>query len=321
MAGGIELGLGAASVALAVAGLLTATDRRRRITRLATFTGGYLVIELLTLARLGATWALRSGRSPEWYDRANLKSLEWAVNAVVAVARRSVGFTIAIEHALPGAAPGSVKAHDSLSAPGPVLVLARHGGLGDSLAVVWLLIRHGRRPKVVLKEALAWDPLIDVALSRLGACFLHPGSPERAEQIATLARGLGPRDALVIFPEGGNWTPRRRWRAIRHLVRGGHRPEARAALLMDHVLPPHPAGVLACLGARPDLRTVVVAHAGLDGLTDPRAVWRALPLDRPLTIRWWPTAPPPEGDDERREWLTAEWAIVDEWVDVRADTR
>jgi hypothetical protein len=29
-----------------------------------------------------------------------------------------------------------------------------------------------------------------------------------------------------------------------------------------HVLPPRPAGVLACLAARPDLDVVVVAHTG-----------------------------------------------------------
>jgi 1-acyl-sn-glycerol-3-phosphate acyltransferase len=314
----VELVLLLLTGGVAVAGLVSAVaDRRARLARLAGLAGSYVTIELTALARLGAAWAMRSGRSPDWYDRANRETVRWALEAVFAVARRAVGFTVEIAGPAEMADAGAIAPPNPLSSREPLLVLARHGGLGDSLAVVWLLVRHGRRPKVVLKQVLEWDPLVDVALNRLGARFLRPGAPDRAEQMAALARGLGPDDALVVFPEGGNWTPRRRWRAIRHLVRERRRPAARAALLMRHVLPPRPAGVLACLDARPDLSVVVVAHAGLDGLTNPRAVWRALPLERPLTLRWWAATPPPDGEEARRAWLTAEWAIVDEWVDAR----
>ena len=38
---------------------------------------------------------------------------------------------------------------------GPLLVLARHAGPGDSFALVDLLLsRYGRRPRIVLKEDL-----------------------------------------------------------------------------------------------------------------------------------------------------------------------
>ena len=51
---------------------------------------------------------------------------------------------------------------------GPLLVLARHAGPGDSFALVELLLsRYGRRPRIVLKEDLLWDPGLDVLLSRL----------------------------------------------------------------------------------------------------------------------------------------------------------
>jgi predicted acylesterase/phospholipase RssA len=55
----------------------------------------------------------------------------------------------------------------------PVLVLARHGGPGDSFALVHLLLtRYHRGVRIVLKDILQIDPLIDLLLNRLGCCFL-----------------------------------------------------------------------------------------------------------------------------------------------------
>jgi 1-acyl-sn-glycerol-3-phosphate acyltransferase len=57
----------------------------------------------------------------------------------------------------------------ALSEEGPVLVLARHGGPGDSFALVHLLLtRYHRSVRIVLKDILQLDPLIDVRLNRLG---------------------------------------------------------------------------------------------------------------------------------------------------------
>ena len=124
----------------------------------------------------------------------------------------------------------------------------------------------------------------------------------------------GRGDALLLFPEGGNWTPRRRLRAIARL-RVDRKPEAgRKAQLMEHVLPPHPDGVLACLQARPDLAVVVFAHTGLDKITSVAAVWHAIPFRTPMTVGWWPTVPPPPDPEGQLNWLTTEWAVVDEWI-------
>ena len=59
----------------------------------------------------------------------------------------------------------------------PLLVLSRHAGPGDSFLLVHeLLSWAGRRPRVVLKDTLQWDPMIDVLLNRLPMTFLDPGS-------------------------------------------------------------------------------------------------------------------------------------------------
>jgi 1-acyl-sn-glycerol-3-phosphate acyltransferase len=156
-------------------------------------------------------------------------------------------------------------------------------------------------------------------LNRLDCCFLSSPSGEGGDMIdrvSAMAQRLGPGDALLLFPEGANWTPHRRQRAIRRLHRDQKSEAARAATLMTNVLPPRPGGVLACLEARPDLRVVVVAHAGLDRVVNARQAWRQLPITTPMVVRAWPTADVPAGQEARLAWLTLEWAVVDEWVEA-----
>jgi hypothetical protein len=131
-------------------------------------------------------------------------------------------------------------------------------------------------------------------------------------------------DAILLFPEGGNWTPGRHRRAIARLRLAGRRQAAADAASNPNVLPPHPAGVLACLAGRGDLNVAVVAHTGLEDLVSPISIWRALPVDeRPMMVRWWyePARSVPAGEARRREWLRLQWAIVDSWIDARKAAR
>src|SRR4029453_16652991 len=96
-----------------------------------------------------------------------------------------------------------------------MVVLSRHAGPGDSFLLVHTLMNrdHLRRPRIVLKDMLKLDPLIDVYLNRLPNHFVTAGpgaGTVSTEAIADLARGLGDQDALLIFPEGANFTPQRR---------------------------------------------------------------------------------------------------------------
>ena len=145
-----------------------------------------------------------------------------------------------------------------------------------------------------------------------------------ATRLTALARGLDCDDAILLFPEGGNWTPVRHRRAITRLLRAGRREAAADAESNPNVLPPRPSGVLACLAGRPDLGVAIVAHTGLEDIVSPTAVWRALPVTgRPMTVRWWyePAGTLPDADADRREWLRLQWAIVDSWIDARKAAR
>ncbi len=202
----------------------------------------------------------------------------------------------------------------------PLLVCSRHAGPGDSFILMHALLSwYQREPRVVLKDSLAWDPMIDVLVTRLPARFVNP-HPKKGQDleatIADLARNLDENDAFVIFPEGGNFTPARRERAIERLRKLGLDRMAQRAERMTNVLAPRPGGLLAALDAAPEADVVLVAHTGLDHMLTVGDVWRELPMDKELVMGWWrvPREEIPEGRDERIDWLFTRWEEIDAWI-------
>ncbi len=198
-----------------------------------------------------------------------------------------------------------------------MVVLGRHAGPGDSLLLVRTLLDrdHLRRPRIVLKDLLRLDPLVDLYLGRLPSAFLPPGS-DTEQVVADVARGLGTEDAVLLFPEGGNFTAGRRAGAIASLRRKGLTAAADRAEQLQHVLPPRPGGVAAALAAAPHADVVLVVHAGLDHLTGAASVWRALPLRHPVRLKWEfvPAQDVPRDPDAQVDWLFDRWSDMDRWI-------
>ena len=113
----------------------------------------------------------------------------------------------------------------------------------------------------------------------------------------------------MIFPEGGNFTPQRRERAIGRLNRLGMHRMAERAEEMINVLAPRPGGVLAALDAAPEADVLLVAHTGLDHVVTIADVWHSLPMDKRLLMGWWriPREEIPADRDGRIEWLFEWW--------------
>ena len=201
----------------------------------------------------------------------------------------------------------------------PLLVFCRHAGPGDSFLLAHALVNwYAREPRIVLSAALQWDPALDVVLNRLPNQFVSEGGGKHLEQrIGELATALDHNDAFVIFPEGGNFTQRRRLAGIKRLRARGLPEMARRSELMRHVLPPRPGGVSAALAAAPEADVVWVAHTGLDHLFTVADIWHALPLDTTVRMRWWrvPAAEVPSGQEAQVEWLYQWWERIDGWVD------
>jgi 1-acyl-sn-glycerol-3-phosphate acyltransferase len=170
-----------------------------------------------------------------------------------------------------------------------------------------------------MKDTMQADPMVDVYFHRLPASFIDPtpvhGAPVEAA-IADLAGDLDIEDALLIFPEGGNFTPQRRRRAISRLRQRGHTTYAERAEAMVHVMPPKPGGVGAAIAAAPHADVVFVAHTGLEHIVGVRDAWREIPVDKTLHLRWWfyPAAEVPVSEAERLGWLFERWADIDTWI-------
>jgi len=296
-----------------VLGLVTAPfSRHRRVLRASLLASVYLYLDVLLLWSAFGLWLRNLGRptDPQAWRAAHAALLSRALSRLMAAARVLFGYQV------------QLVGRELVPAPGrPLVVLSRHAGPGDSFTLVHLLLTAcARHPRVVLKQALQWDPGLDVVLSRLHCYFLPSRSgagEDRSAAVADLVLGLTPDDALLLFPEGGNWTPRRHRRSVVRLLRAGHFRRAQVARDRTHVLPPRPGGASAALSARLDTDVLVIAHTGLDVLVNPGQMWRALPLhDRPMRIRGWlhPADEVPRAESAVPGWLDEQWALVDQWI-------
>jgi 1-acyl-sn-glycerol-3-phosphate acyltransferase len=296
-------------VAAALSPLLPGRWRVLRLTWLAVL---YLTCESLLLLILlglwlasGCGWKIRTA----YFEGIHYELVQIVLWVFFTEAKRVARLTIETVGPAPDAFPGH-----------PLLVCCRHAGPGDSFTLVYALMHwYGREPRVVLKDTLAWDPAIGVILHRIPARFIspHPSAETDVEaQIGQLAQGLDANDAFVIFPEGGNFTPARRERGIQRLRRLGLEKMADRAERMTTVLAPRPGGFLAALDAAPDADVILVAHTGLDHLLTIGDIWRSLPMDKVIVMRWWQVAREeiPDSREERIEWLFGWWEQIDQWI-------
>jgi hypothetical protein len=303
--------------------------RRSRLLRVAWFGLAWSAGETAALTVAFCLWIVSGfgGRlDTEPYQARHYAVMKWFLDLIYRVARRACGLSVTVTGP-PEAGPRSDR---------PLIVLSRHAGPGDSL----LLIHHllsvcERRPRVVMKATLQLDPSVDILANRVPNAFLRrakaksrsetnrgrrtgTADPRHVEQIRRLAAGLDARGALALFPEGGNWTPYRRRRAIDRLRRRGRPDLAARAAAMPNVLPPHVTGALAAIAACPQADVIFVAHTGLDRLVSVRDVWRSLQADMEIRARWWrvPAANVPRSvsRDTQVTWLYDWWQRIDAWI-------
>jgi 1-acyl-sn-glycerol-3-phosphate acyltransferase len=298
---------------------LTGRGHRSRLLRVVLLALTWSAGETATLTVLLGLWIVSGfgGRfDTEPYRARHYAVMEWFLNLIYRQARRACG--LELEVAPP---PDEQLAEDR-----PLIVLSRHAGPGDSLLLVHhLLTVCQRRPRVVMKATLQLDPSLDIVANRVPNAFLHRRSDgprlrdrQQVEQIKRLAAGLGRRDALLLFPEGGNWTPQRWRRGIDRLRRRGHADLAKRAAAMPNLLPPRAGGAFAAIGACPTADVIFVAHTGLDKLVSVRDVWQSLLTDLTVRARWWrvPAADVPRAADHETQtaWLYGWWERLDAWI-------
>ncbi len=292
---------------------------RWRAVRLLYFALVWVTVELAALIAAAALW-IASGFGSRLHSRrmeqAHYHVLRVSLGTLVWAAQHLFHLDLVTDEVswspLDDGVPGSDNA---------MIVLCRHAGPGDSLLLMDTLMNrdHLRQPRVVMKDTMQADPMVDVYFHRLAARFVDP-TPSDGDSveasIADLAGDLDVEDALLIFPEGGNFTPRRRTRAIVKLRQRGHEAYADRAEEMVHVLPPKPGGVGAAMEAAPHADVVFVAHTGLEHIESARDAWREIPVDKQLHLRWWFHAADelPATPESRLDWLYECWSDIDAWI-------
>ena len=301
-------------VLLLVAELVAARRGDRRPALVIRICVTYFTRELVTLLACAALWvASGAGRRR---GAASIQALHWRLlRSFVGGLADSVARTLGIRTV---EEPGSAPAAAALHSDRPLIVLSRHAGPADTVLLVDRLVSHfARRPSIVFKESLVLDPAVDLLAHRLPHAVLDTNNPPECEaRIAQTAAVLGRRGVLLMFPEGGNFTPQRRRRALRSLRRRGQQTAAAAGERMQHVLPPRPSGTIAALRANPAADVVFAAHTGLGLAAYPREIWRDLPVNRTLRTRMWlvPRSDIPRAEDEIAAWLNDWWIRIDRWI-------
>jgi 1-acyl-sn-glycerol-3-phosphate acyltransferase len=284
---------------LTVAGLVGLATRSSRPVRTVALAMAYAAIELRTLVGL-----LCGERDCD-------RLMRDFVGMAYAAVRRILGVEVVLD-------PSSVTPNE-IPCHAPLIVLSRHCGPGDTVLVAWLLtVEYRLQVRIVLKAILRCEPVLDFA-EQLGClCFLARGGRAR-HQIYDLAASLAGGQAMLLFPEGANFTwPR--WRtAIAELRSTGQIRAASRALRQSHTLPPHTGGATAALIGAPSANVLVLTHNGFcpDGRARP---WWQLPIDRQLLVRTVlvPAAQLPQ-PDRISPWLERTWTQVDAWVAGHTD--
>ncbi|HEX4813215.1 MAG TPA: 1-acyl-sn-glycerol-3-phosphate acyltransferase [Nonomuraea sp.] len=288
---------------------------QRRGLRFVWFGVAWLTLESAVLIACLWLWVAGGARRQERH----YGLIRWFLSKVYAAAVRIFRLTVDVQEPEPTAEERAARLAR------PVIVLSRHAGPGDSFLLIYqLLAAYGRRPRIVMKAALQYDPSLDVVINRLPNAFVprKTGQKQVVEEIERLAATMGDRDALVIFPEGGNFTPRRRRLAIRLLEEKGLADEAERASGLDHLLPPRPNGAIAAIDACPSADVIFVAHTGLDDLATLADVWRKLPYSAHIAATWWrvPAAQVPATREARIRWLYDHWERIDAWITTQHQT-
>jgi 1-acyl-sn-glycerol-3-phosphate acyltransferase len=271
----------------------------------------YFVGEALGVAASGVVWIVASlapSRAIDWNFRLQCRWASWLFDGTRWLYGLRVGVTGA----------------DAVRS-GPLLLFVRHASVIDTLLpAVLVSSRTGLRLRYVMKRELLWDPCLDIVGQRLPNAFVRRGQGGAEADVARvreLARDLGPRDGVMLFPEGTRFTPRKRQQVLARLAETAEPKHVERGRALQHVLPPRLGGVLALLDAAPGVDVVFCAHTGFESLHTLNDLWSGALVGRAIDVAFWrvPAATIPAGHAARVDWLFDGWSRVDAWLEANAE--
>lgn len=290
--------------------LIDIVDRQRwRFSRVGGLGIAMCVTEFFGLVAVFVLWIASGfglGIKTVRFQRAHNKVFGWWLEMVT----RALRFYLDFEFVLPTT--------ERIS--GPILTFARHAGPGDAFLLARTVIQdYHRQLRMLGANKLLWDPFMNHMMLRLPHRFCDPNPKDPAADLLAVGDMCATMDddsVMIIFPEGGNWTPGRWESAIERLESRGRADLAARATQMTHVLPPRSAGAVSALQARDDLTVVFVVHVGLEDLYSLKEIWQKVPLRRKVQATYWsvPKGEIPAEPAEMSAWLFDQWETVDQWI-------
>ncbi|MFF2554127.1 1-acyl-sn-glycerol-3-phosphate acyltransferase [Nocardia sp. NPDC058058] len=203
----------------------------------------------------------------------------------------------------------------------PVIVLARHAGAFNSALMAHLIARDlGRDTYTIAKRCAALTPGLRRAYEASGVVFCRfdeQGKARAVQRLRDQAVGALPTDALLLFPEGTNYSAKRWREAIAALRAKGREAQALHAEQCPHVMPVHPAGAWALVTSAPTADVVVLAQTGLEDLASGTTGLGYPPSGRGVVdVGWWHIRADqvPRDRDAFAHWLGEQWREVDAWI-------
>lgn len=202
----------------------------------------------------------------------------------------------------------------------PVIVLARHAGAFNSALMAHLIARDlGRDTYTIAKRCAALTPGLRAAYADSGVVFCRfdqEGKALALQQLQRQASGALPSDALLLFPEGTNYSVKRWRQAIETMRAAGRNAHAIQAEQCPHVMPIHPTGAWMLATSAPTADVVVLAQTGLEDLTGADGLGYPSMGTGEVRVAWWhiPADQVPRERAEFAAWLRGQWCEVDSWI-------
>jgi 1-acyl-sn-glycerol-3-phosphate acyltransferase len=305
------LWLGAVPLWLPLAIIVDVVRRNRGVAlRSATLVSVYLSCEVLGIAASGVLWASKGilrVDAERWTD-IHFRLEAWWGSTLFRAVVRLFGLRIEVEG-------------DADLGRGPYLLLLRHSSSGDTLLASALVSSpYGVRLRYVLKRELLWDPCLDIVGNRVPNVFVDRFSDDSVGEVVRmqeLARNLGPRDGILIYPEGTRFSETRRMRALDRFHDKGDAKMVEYTRSLSRVLPPRPGGTVGLLEAAPETDVVVCAHTGFEGAASLAEIWNGALVHQTIRVQFRriPHGEIPAGREARIAWVMEEWQRVDAWIE------
>lgn len=206
---------------------------------------------------------------------------------------------------------------------GPLMLFIRHASLPDtSLPGALFILRHNLRLRHIIKKELLWDPVLSIGANRLRHYFVDRSARDtekELENIRRLTADMGPKDGIMIFPEGTRFSRQKRERIIEKLRKKGDAYFLEKAQALKNILPPRLGGSLAMLEANTKAYAVFCAHFGFEAAAKAINFLNGSLINKTVHIKLWkiPFEEIPTTPEQQIEWLYEHWAKIDEWIELQ----